>query len=186
MLPLGIVLAVVLIGGAAGLFLLTGSGGSNQSQGGGASTTASATGPTSRPPATSPRTSSSAPASTPASSSSSTAPSTSATSAAGGRTTDADLAAAVQQYFQLVPGNLDAGWARLTPHFQNGRAQSRQVFDDYWNSIDRVDTADVQGQAPHSASARLTYHYKDGRVVTQQTSFRFVKQDGVLKIDDEN
>ncbi len=104
----------------------------------------------------------------------------------GGAVTDADLATAVTQYFQLVPDNLDAGWARLTRHFQQTRAGGRSTYDTYWGSIDRVDVADVQGDAPRRASARLTYHYSNGQVVTQQTTFTFVRQGGELKIDGES
>ncbi|MDQ2796262.1 MAG: serine/threonine protein kinase, partial [Actinomycetota bacterium] len=92
-----------------------------------------------------------------------------------------DLTSAVVDYFKVVPGNLDAGWARLTTRFQQGRAQGRGTYDSYWNSIDRVDVGNVQASVPDTATAQLTYHYKDGRVVTQQTTFRFVRQDGVLK-----
>lgn len=90
------------------------------------------------------------------------------------------------QYFQLVPGNLDGGWDRLTKQFQNGRAGGRSTYDDYWNSISSVDVADVAGNAPNSATATLTYHYKDGRDVTQKTTFRFKREAGVLKIDAED
>jgi serine/threonine protein kinase len=181
-LLLVIAVVVVLAAAVTGTVLLSDSGGSGQANGP-ASLTASASKRTS---ATSRH------ATSPSATASSTSPSAQAPSSndspstAEGKITDADLATAVQQYFQLVPAHLDAGWARLTAHFQNGRAQDRQTYGDYWGSISRVDVSDLQGHAPHSASARLTYHYKDGRVVTQQTTFRFVRQDGVLKIDDES
>jgi eukaryotic-like serine/threonine-protein kinase len=96
------------------------------------------------------------------------------------------LAGAIDEYFQLVPGDLNAGWSRLTPHFQQTRAQGRQSYDSYWNSVGRVDVSDVQGLPPDAVIATLVYHYKDGRVVTQQTRFRLVTQGGVLKIDEES
>ncbi len=49
-----------------------------------------------------------------------------------------------------------------------------------------MDVSNARGEPPHGASATLTYHYKDGRVVTQHTQFRFVRQGGVLKIDAES
>jgi hypothetical protein len=103
-----------------------------------------------------------------------------------GAPTDRQLADAVVRYFSLIPGNLDAGWNMLTPHFQNSRAQNRQTYDSYWGSVQRVDVSNASGQAPNRASATLTYHFKDGRVVTEQTSFRFARHDGTLEIDDES
>jgi hypothetical protein len=103
-----------------------------------------------------------------------------------GPPTNQELANAVVDYFNLVPGNLDAGWARLTPHFQSTKAQNRQTYDNFWNSLERVDVSNANGEPPNGATATLTYHYKDGRVVTEQTRFRFVHQDGVLKIDGES
>ncbi len=103
-----------------------------------------------------------------------------------GPPTNQELATAVVDYFTLVPGNLDAGWARLTPHFQSTKAHNRQTFDNFWNSVQRVSVRNARGEPPNGATATLTYHYKDGRVVTEQTHFSFVRQDGVLKIDGEN
>ena len=102
------------------------------------------------------------------------------------RPTDQQLANAVVQYFGLVPGNLDAGWARLTAHFQRTKAQNRQTYDTFWHTVARVDVLAVRGEAPDHATATLRYHYQDGRVVTQRTRFRFLRQDGLLKIDGEN
>jgi serine/threonine protein kinase len=100
--------------------------------------------------------------------------------------TDSELADAIMQYFQLVPDNLDAAWQRLTRNFQNGRAGGRANFDSYWNTVQSVDTADVTGQSPHTAYATLTYHYKNGQVVTERTTFTLVRRGGVLKIAAES
>lgn len=85
-----------------------------------------------------------------------------------------------------MPDDLDAGWQLLTPHFQNATAGGRATYERYWNSVERVDVSGVSGQAPHDASATLTYHYKDGRVISQPTQFRLLRQGGVLKIDAES
>ncbi len=116
----------------------------------------------------------------------SAAPSSASPANENGAPSDQELANAIVDYFNLMPDNLDAGWALLTPQFQATKAQSRQGYDSFWNSIDRVDVSNVTGQAPDGATATLSYHYKDGRVVTEQTQFRLVRQDGVLKIDQES
>ena len=61
----------------------------------------------------------------------------------------------------------------------------RHTFDNDWNSVARVVVRNAHGEPPNRATATLTYHYKDGRAVTEQTHFTFVRQDGVLKIDGE-
>jgi eukaryotic-like serine/threonine-protein kinase len=103
----------------------------------------------------------------------------------GGQPTAQELAQAVVHYFTVVPGDLDTGWSLLTRHFQQTKAQDRETYDEFWNSVDRVEVRYAAGYPPHDAAATLVYHYKDGRVVTQQTQFRFVRQGGVLKIDQE-
>ncbi len=103
-----------------------------------------------------------------------------------GPPTNQELAKAVVDYFNLVPGDLDAAWARLTPHFQSTKAHSRQTFDNFWSSVERVSVRSANGEPPNGATATLRYHYKDGRVVTEQTHFSFVRQDGALKIDGES
>jgi eukaryotic-like serine/threonine-protein kinase len=104
----------------------------------------------------------------------------------GGSATAQQLADAISEYFQLIPGDLDAGWSRLTPHFQETRAQGRETYDSYWNSVDHVDVNSVQGLPPNSATADLVYYYDDGRVVPQSSTFTLVRQDGILKIDTES
>ena len=112
--------------------------------------------------------------------------STSTTRPASGSATAQQLADAVSEYFQLVPNNLDAAWNRLTPNFQNTRAGGRGNFDRYWNTVESVDVLNVSGLPPNGAVATLLYHYKDGRDVTDRTTFTLVRQGGVLKIDTES
>ena len=171
-LPIVAAVIVVALGTVLAIVLLNGTGDSHQR----------ASGPTSSAQSPSPSPSKSQ------SQSQSTTPSPTASptsSIQNGPPTKQELANAVVEYFNLVPGNLDAGWARLTPHFQSTRAHNRQTFDNFWNSVARVVVRNAHGEPPNRATATLTYHYKDGRAVTEQTHFTFVRQDGVLKIDGE-
>ena len=70
-------------------------------------------------------------------------------------------------YYDLVPANLDAGWGRLSRHFQTTKAQSRGVYDSYWGSVSRVDVSAARAEPPRSAIATLVYHYKNGQVTTR-------------------
>jgi serine/threonine protein kinase len=118
------------------------------------------------------------PSSTAASSSSasSTAPATGGSSAA-------QLSQAISSYYALLPGNTDQAWSRLTARYQASPAGGRQSYQNFWDAIDRVSASNVSGSAPRSAEATITYHYKNGRVVTEQTSYGLVREDGIMKID---
>jgi serine/threonine protein kinase len=105
---------------------------------------------------------------------------------AAGAPTAEELAAAITEYFQIVPSDLETGWDRLTSEFQQTRAGGWDAYQSYWNTVDHVDASNVVGTAPDRASADLVYYYTDGRVVPQHTTFTLVRQGGVLKIDSES
>lgn len=181
-LPIVAAAIVVAIGAVLAIVLLNGRG--DNKNGASARTSSPPPSPsTSTAPSTAPAPTTPSPTTSPPTPSSPKASRTSPTH--HGTPTRQELANAVVDYFSLVPGNLDAGWARLTPHFQSSRAQNRQAYDSFWNSFSRVDVSNASGEPPTGATATLRYHYKDGRVVTERTHFRLVRQDGVLKIDGE-
>jgi hypothetical protein len=170
-LPIVAVAIVVSLGTVLAIVLLSGTGASKHG----------ASGRTSSAPSPSPSLSPSKPTTrTPSPTPSPRSP------IQNGPPTSRELANAIVGYFDVVPGNLDAGWALLTPHFQKTKALNRQTYDSFWNSVERVGVSSATGEPPNAATATLSYRYKDGRVVTQQTRFLFVRQDGVLKIDREN
>jgi serine/threonine protein kinase len=102
-------------------------------------------------------------------------------SGAGGRA--AQLAAAITDYYALLPGNTDAAWNRLTKHFQEHTANGRDTFDQYWGSVQSISVTDAVTTGPKDAVATLHYVYRDGRRVTERTAFHFKDEDGQLKID---
>lgn len=183
-LAVAIAAVVVAIAAVLGIVLLSSSG-SNNNAAESASTPASA--PASQSTSAGRARSSSSASSSKQERRPSSARSSTTTSA--GKTaapTDRQLADAVGNYFSYIPDDLDAGWAHLTPHFQKSRAHGRQNYDSYWKTVRRVDVTDASGQAPDTATATLTYHFTNGHVTTQRTTFRFVRQNGVFKIDYEN
>ncbi len=110
-------------------------------------------------------------------------PKPSTSPAAEGSPSARELGAAVQDYYALLPGDLDAGWARLTPRYQRTTARNREYYASFWGAIDRVSLSDVTASAPDSVTATVTYEYADGRVFVERTSYRLVRQDGRLEID---
>ncbi len=106
-----------------------------------------------------------------------------AATVSGGSEPPAGLAATVSDYYTLMPGNTDAGWARLTPSFQSGTARDREYYNSFWGGVERVVATDVTGIPPDSVQATITYYFTDGRVSVERTAYRLVRDGGVLKID---
>ena len=97
--------------------------------------------------------------------------------------TAADLAAAVADYYALMPTDTDEGWTRLTTTFQTGIARNRTYYESFWNGIDRVIATDISGDPPNHAQATLTYYFADGRVSVERTAYTLVQDGGILKLD---
>ncbi|MGI8716469.1 MAG: serine/threonine-protein kinase [Lapillicoccus sp.] len=136
--------------------------------------------PPSRPPPSSPPPSSPPPSSPPPSS---PPPSSPPPSSPAGAPTAAAMAQAIVDYYALLPGNTDAGWARLTQRYQVTTPKDRQTYQRFWDAISRVAVSSASGTPPGTAQATITYYYKDGRVIQERTSYGLVLDNGVLKID---
>jgi serine/threonine protein kinase len=96
------------------------------------------------------------------------------------------LAAAITDYYAVMPRDTDQGWSRLTANFQNGIAQNRDYYESFWDGIERVTAEDVTASPPGTAEATITYFFKDGRVSTERTVYSLVEQDGTIKIDNSS
>jgi hypothetical protein len=88
----------------------------------------------------------------------------------------------ISGYYALLPGNRDAAWPLMTADYQQYHAGGRSGYDAFWSAIESVEIAGVTATAPDWAQATLTYHFYDGRVVQELTSFRLVDEGGALKI----
>lgn len=104
------------------------------------------------------------------------------TNDAGPPDTPEQLRAAVSVYYALMPGNLEAGWTRLTADYQRNHAGGLTGYQTFWNSIQRVDISTISATPPTRVNATITYFYQDGRVIEEQTSFGLVAEDGLWKI----
>ena len=74
----------------------------------------------------------------------------------------------------------------MTDAYKASHMHGRQGFERFWSAIDAVETRNVTASPPDRAEATLTYHFKDGRVVVERTSFELVEEGGTLKIDDSS
>lgn len=77
-----------------------------------------------------------------------------------------------------MPGNVNAGWSRLTPTYQSVHARGFANYQRFWAAIQGVSTSDVVGQSPDSVTATITYSYKDRRTVVERTRYGFVRTSG--------
>ncbi|MGO4598887.1 serine/threonine-protein kinase [Terrabacter sp. 2RAF25] len=94
-----------------------------------------------------------------------------------------DLERAVRDYYALLPGDRDAGWARLSARYQQTTAKNRETYEAFWTSVDKVSTHQVRGSSPDSVTATVRYDFGDGRRVEEVTSYTLVRQGDALLID---
>jgi eukaryotic-like serine/threonine-protein kinase len=173
-----VVVALLVLGAvvALGLRALGGQGSPDARRATTAGSPTPSTGGSSRPPAT---TSSPTPS---ANSEPTRTPSTTAPPAPTAPTS-AQLAAAVEDYYALLPGDSDTAWNRLTERYQRTTATNRRTFEAFWGGVDRVRATDVDGSAPDRVDATITYDFDDGRRFVERTRYRLVEDGGLLKID---
>ena len=86
------------------------------------------------------------------------------------------------EYYALMPGNLQAGWARLTSSYQSNHAGGFAAYQNFWSAIERVQVSAISVPEPGTVQATLDYFYKGGRAVRERTSFGLVAEDGIWKI----
>ncbi|MER7070858.1 serine/threonine-protein kinase [Terrabacter sp. NPDC000476] len=194
------VLAVLVAGGLGvlGYSLLGGDDpGAGPSRAGGAAPTSSAPAATTpatpsrtpsvatstAPPVTAPTTSPATPSGTAGTSDEPTPSAPSSTDAGGTLTSDSDLAGAVRDYYALLPGDTEAGWSRLSDRYRSTTARDRATYESFWGSVRSVDVRQAAGSAPGTAQATIRYAFRDGRRFEERTTYRFVEEGGLLKID---
>ena len=89
----------------------------------------------------------------------------------------------MRDYYALLPGDTDAGWARLTDRYRSTTAGSRATYERFWGSVASVDVRQATGSAPGSVVATLRYAFDDGRRFEERTAYSLVDDGGILKID---
>lgn len=136
----------------------------------------------SSPAPSSPASSSAAPSSPSSSRSTASTSPTSSSKPVGKTPTAGQLEDAVTGYYKVMPGGTDRGWSRLTAAYR-ARTGGRSSYDRFWGGIDRVSVREVEGEKPDRVKARIRYSFSDGRVETDETSYRLVVDDGTLKIN---
>jgi hypothetical protein len=88
----------------------------------------------------------------------------------------------VDDYFDTVPGEVDAAWQLLSPRMQ--QEVGRDSFDSFWGRMADVDATSVRA-VNEVVEAEVVYTYESGRVVRQQNRYQLVRGAGGYLIDDE-
>ncbi|MEQ0560581.1 serine/threonine-protein kinase [Amycolatopsis sp. NEAU-NG30] len=86
---------------------------------------------------------------------------------------------ALAAYYGLLPGNTQAAWNLLTPHFKASRNQTYERYASWWGQFKSVKATDVKEVGPNRVSARVLY---DGGQAETDT-FTMVQVNGVWMID---
>lgn len=86
------------------------------------------------------------------------------------------------RYYALVPDDTDEAWPLLTARYQRTTSGGRASYERFWGEVDSVSVSKVDATPPSRVEATVTYRRSSGRSV-ERTSFRLVRDDGVLKID---
>ena len=106
-----------------------------------------------------------------------------ATSAPTGAPTAAELTQAVTDYYGLLPDDTDAAWERLTTP-TSARPVVATATRTSGTTSTSVTVTDVSATTPDRAQATITYVEKSGnRQSTERRSFRLIRSDELLKID---
>jgi len=77
----------------------------------------------------------------------------------------------VSDYYAQMPDHLDQAWQQLTPDYQTNHAGGYDAFEEFWDPVTSVRATNVTTTGPRTAQATITYHFDDGRVVTEKTRY---------------
>jgi hypothetical protein len=91
---------------------------------------------------------------------------------------------AVEEYFEVMPENTDAGWERLAPSMQT---QGRDAYESWWSQVEEVDLRDVTAvEGARAVDVALVYEFTDGSA-SEETQRLTLERSGerYLIADDE-
>ncbi|WP_053719652.1 serine/threonine-protein kinase [Saccharothrix sp. NRRL B-16348] len=90
---------------------------------------------------------------------------------------------ALQEYYGLLPGNLETAYGRLTDGFKAAKSPSFASYQGFWGQMSAVTVTNVQAVGPQQVSATVSYTFKSGGTTTEQHLYTLVKVNGQWAID---
>ncbi|MDN5748813.1 MAG: serine/threonine protein kinase, partial [Pseudonocardia sp.] len=77
----------------------------------------------------------------------------------------------IQGYYSLLPGNLDAAWAQLSPQAQSASG-GRGNFDSFYGGMESVSLQNVRSVGENTVEATVVFDRREGP--TTNEPYRFV------------
>jgi serine/threonine protein kinase len=93
--------------------------------------------------------------------------------------------AAITNYYALLPGSLEAGYARLTDRFKQDKTQTFADYQGFWRQYRSVTASGVSQSGSNSVSAEVTYVTTAGKTIREHDTFTLVQQNGQWLIDSQ-
>ncbi len=95
------------------------------------------------------------------------------------------LEQAIQDYYALIPGNLQAGYARLTDRFKQSRAQTFAKYEGFWRSM-RAEVSGVAVSGQNTVSATITFIENGQTKSREHHVYTLVQSNGQWMIDSQS
>src|SRR5699024_2216183 len=83
-------------------------------------------------------------------------------------------AQALKAYYSSIPGNLRAGYAKLTDSFKSSRSPSFSDYRAFWGKYADVKISDVDSKGSHRVSATITYVSANGNTQVEHHLYTLV------------
>lgn len=112
-----------------------------------------------------------------------TSATTGTTAPASTETSDATPVEAVNSYYDAIPGDLRAGYAKLTKSFKHNRSPSFASYREFWQQYSTVKASDVERQGGNRVSATITYFSADGSTQIEHHLYTLAHTDDGWAID---
>ncbi|GIG61964.1 hypothetical protein Lfu02_63360 [Longispora fulva] len=114
-----------------------------------------------------------------------TSPTTVPTPSASPESVPVTPARAIADYYALMPGNSQAGYARLSDRFKQDRAPSFGEYQGFWSQMRTVTATEVTAVGDSSVSALITYTSATGQTSQERHVYGLVKAGGQWLIDSQ-
>ncbi|MEV6521226.1 hypothetical protein AB0M43_04680 [Longispora sp. NPDC051575] len=92
---------------------------------------------------------------------------------------------AIADYYALMPGDTQAGYARLSDRFKQDRARSYGDYQAFWGQIRSVTATEVTAVDERAVSATITYTTSSGETSQERHVYGLVQVNGQWVIDSQ-
>jgi hypothetical protein len=96
------------------------------------------------------------------------------------------MVASVYSYYALLPGQLDAAYARLTPRFKQDHTPTFASYQSFWGQMSAVRVSDVAATGSNTVSATVDYTYQTGRQQSERQVYGMVDVGGQWLFDTQH